>query len=86
MPKTDLGNPTTKLDYLKSIIRSLREGWWKRAWILFRKMIDLPVQFNKFKFPIIRRIYPNLIANDLVPVQPMTRTRPTAIDFCNYDD
>ena len=28
--------------------------------------------FTKFIFPVLRRVFPNLIANEIVSVQPMT--------------
>lgn len=35
------------------------------------KMVNVG-QFTKFIFPVLRRVFPNLIANDIVSVQPMT--------------
>jgi hypothetical protein len=32
----------------------------------------LKIGFTKLSFPLVRRVYPNLIANEIVSVQPMT--------------
>lgn len=40
---------------------------------VLQHMEDLEIAaFDKFVFPMIRAVYPNLIANQLVNVQPMT--------------
>ena len=40
--------------------------------------------FNKFVFPHLGRIYPSLVQNDFIKVQPMTPRRPVVRVHC-YD-
>jgi len=40
------------------------------TWIIIQKMIET-LNLNKI-FPVVRRVYPALIANELVTVQPMS--------------
>lgn len=46
-----------------------------RPWLVGIAIEDRPVEvgaFNKFGLPLIRRVYPALLAHQLVSVQPMT--------------
>ena len=33
----------------------------------------IPKIFNNIAFPVVRRVFPSLVANDIVSVQPMSR-------------
>jgi len=75
--------------FLKSIFGSLilipvipaipAESIWRHLikWVnSFRKK---PVEFKRITIPLVRRIYPQLIANDIVSVQPMLQ--PTGLVY-----
>jgi len=39
--------------------------------------------FNNIQFPVLKRVFPNLVANDLVRVQPMSQPS-SAIFYLDY--
>jgi hypothetical protein len=65
-------------DYKRLALETMLEN--ASRWAMTEQSDTSNVQaFTTFGFPLIRRVFPNLIANDLVSVQPMTM--PTAMVF-----
>ena len=57
----------------KRLIKAVKRGMVK--WFQTEEFGD----FSKFAFPLVKKIYPSLIANDLVSVQPMSQ--PSSVIF-----
>lgn len=53
----------------KKTIKAVKKGMTK--WFQGENFYGIGA-FNQFEMPLVRRVYPQLIANDLVSVQPMT--------------
>lgn len=77
---TTTNSPAGVTSYTLKVIRMRGPQWQKITKIVKRGMtrwfqgddFNLVGKFDKFTMPIIKQVYPQLIAADLVSVQPMT--------------
>lgn len=59
-------------DFEPSLRQRIRFKWYliKRKWFWFL----IRIKVRKFQLPVVKAVFPKITANDIVNVQPMTKT------------